>query len=182
MKSVKNLKWVPKEGLYQCVIPNGKVHIDMYIDGRNPEPITLNPGQEVELYERELRTLKRSEILEMGYLAPLFYYEKDKEGNTIQVSADGDPDNPNVINDDAIYMLVQKFKNAEMLIKHISEITSALTISRFKHACTLLDTPQSYLTAIDERLQEIADVDTKQMYSGRVSAQRKSLLTAKIER
>ena len=50
---LKRIKWMPKEGLYQCVIPDGAVHIDLFIDGRSATPVVLKAGDEVELYERE---------------------------------------------------------------------------------------------------------------------------------
>ena len=179
---IKRLRWNPKEGLYQTVLPNGVVHIDMFVDGRTPTPVTLSAGDEVELYERELRILKKSEILYMGYLAPIFYYEKDEDGNKIEIEATEDPDNFNVINDNLILVRVQTFKDAVELKDHLDKITSILTANRYLDACELLDTPKSYIDAITSRVQAINEEERSQMYSGNVDGKRKDFLTAKIEK
>jgi len=178
MDKLKQMKWEPKAGLYQCVIPNGKVHIDIFIDGRNPETRALDPRDEVELYERELRGLKRSEILIMGYLAPLFYFEKDSKGKEPRkVEATEDPDNPNVINDDLIYVKVQGFADAKEFTVHLNKINSILTVSRYKSACELLDKPQSYLLAANNRIEELNKTEMNQMYAGPIDAKRADFLT-----
>ena len=179
---LKKIKWMPKEGLYQCVIPDGVVHIDLFVDGRSATPVKLTSGDEVELYERELRILKKSEILYMGYLAPITYYVKDENGESKEIDASEDETNPNVINDDLILVKVQGFKDAEEFGKHLKKITSILTVNRFLSACGILDTPRSFITAAEERLKELNIEERNQMYSGDIDPKRKEFLTPKIEK
>jgi len=178
-KSVsENFKWAPKPGYYQCVIPNGQVHIDIYIDGRTPETATLVSGDEIELRERDIRGLRRSEILQKGYLAPLTYFEKDEEGNEVQVDATEDDSNPNVISDNFIFIKVQRMMGSAKAFKeHINKIDSFTTLQRFRTACVDLDTPQSFLNTIDDRIQHLQDAETKQLYVGPVDDRRKRFLS-----
>ena len=110
--SKDTFRWIPKPGIYQSVLTDGDIHIDVFIEGRAAEPVAVKPGQEIELYERELRPLRRSEILQMGLMAPLRYFEKDEEGKQVEVEAEMDCGNPNVISDDNILLKVQQFPDS----------------------------------------------------------------------
>lgn len=178
----KLINWTPKQGVYQCVLPAGQVHIDLYVDGRTPQAVSLSNGEEVELFAREIRTLKRSEILREGYLAPLTFFEEGEDGKVKEVEATEDPDNANVISDNHIYVKVQGFKSADDLSEHLQRITSILTANRFRQACVTLDTPQSYLTTVDNRIEELNKVSEDQMYAGPVDDKRKDFLTEKVKK
>ena len=177
-------KWVPKPGIYQCVVPSGTIHIDVYLDGRTPEPLALSFGDEVELWERELRTLRNSRIIQDGFLAPIEYFVSKEDGSDgyETVEAEEDCGNPNVISDDNIMIKVQSFSDSKKFKDHIDTITSKLTLDRFRSACKQLDTAQSYIDAIDSQMEAVEKLEREDMYAGPIDERRQNFLKGKITR
>lgn len=185
MNSTKFLSWFPRPGRYKSVLPNGKLHVDVYIDGREPQPVTLLPEEEVELYDKEIRAHRKSEILVYGYLAPVVYFDKDSDGNEIEVPAIEDEKNPNVISDDGLFLKLQSYTNADQFYSYLRTITSNITVYRYLYVAKLLDTPQSFVDKINQRLAEIEDEEHKQIFVGdpnKVDERRKRFLEEKIKR
>lgn len=175
--------WMPKPGIYQSVLPGGKLHIDTFPIDRNVEVVTLVKGQEVELRTKELRALKQSELLRLGYLAPIYHFEKDEEGNEIEVEVlEDDPINPNVVSDRAILLALQNVGSSDDFKKKVQTISSELTLVRYQKACHDLDTPSSYIKHINDRLKELEAQKAAEMRTGIVSDERRRLLTEKIHK
>jgi len=189
MKTVnRKLSWTPKPGRYQCVLPTGSVHIDLYIDGRVAEPAQLKLGEEVELHDKELRGLRKSRILTDGILAPIAYFKrdangylKDGDGNILEEPATEDSDNPNIISDDFIYEKVQLVDNSGDLLLTIGGVTSELTLARYRRVCEELDCPLSYMGVIDDQIEKVKELmdDSRK---GEIDPRRKELLTEKIKK
>lgn len=192
VKSNLEIGWTPKPGRYQCVIPDGKVHLDVFLadgDRTRPETVSLENGEEVELFEAELRILRKSEILKLGFLAPLTYFkrgakgfERNDDGKIIEIPATEDADNPNLISDDYIYVRIQSFKNVDEFKNHINKITSQVTLTRFYRACEALDTSQSYLTAVNNRIVEVSQKAEDERFVGDIDSNRQNLLTPKLDK
>lgn len=174
------VNWTPREGIYQCVLPKGTVHITLYPEGNTAIPTALTFGMEVELRNKEIRILKRSGILIDGILTPLRYFEKNEKGKEIEVDAGEDPLNPNLVSEGALYTKVQEMTNAVEFKELLDRITSELTIKRYGDACNLLDTPQSYTKAVEDRLFELKS--EKEENPETINEQRKKFLTPKISR
>ena len=187
----RRVSWVPRPGLYQCVLPAGTVHIDMFpAAGEQVTPVSLKFGDDIELHEKELRLLRTSEILLDGLLAPIAYfkckpngeYVRTAEGAIIKEDAFEDKDHPNLISDDNIFIKIQTMDNDTVFAVEIGGVTSEVTLNRYKKACEDLDTPLSYIKAIDEQLARIAKLEEEKRFDGEPEGARKSLLTERIKR
>lgn len=180
---MKFLQWFPKPGRYKSVLPNGKLHLDVFIDGREPHPVSLLPEEEVELYDKEIRILRKSEMMIYGYLAPVVYFEEGENGKVKEVVAIEDEKNPNVISDEGIILKIQSFNNSESFKEYLKTLTSNITVYRYMEVAKLLDTPQSFVKEIENRMEEIREEEHKQIFVGNpdtVDPRRKQFLTEKV--
>lgn len=179
------ITWSPQYGLYENVLPAGPIFVSVYVDGRNAEAVKLYPGEQVELYDKEMRELKKSPIMLFGYLAPIHYAKKNNQDEWIideESYAGEDPVNPNVIATNHIHVRSQEFEDIEQVKEHLNKLDSYVTLERFRVAFMDLDTPNSWIHAIDERAAEISEQNIKQRFVGMPSEVRKRFLTPQSEK
>lgn len=178
----KLLNWVPNCGRYENVLPAGTLHVDVYIDGRTPDTLSLRPGEEVDLHEPEIRALKKSGLLQKGYLAPTVWFIKGKDGQDTEVEATEDASNPNLVSTAYLNEKLSDMKDGKKFASYLSGITSVVTLNRIMKICNELDTPQSFIAAIQARLSELEEEDKAQVFSTTdIPEERKRLLTPKIK-
>lgn len=179
------LNWSPVIGRYRKVIP-GNVSIDLYLDGRVAEAHTLSTvGQEVELFQKEVRALKRSKILTHGWLIPVQEFILDEKGDVEkEVDFFEDVMNPNVVSDEAIAKKVKGFKSVKTLTDYIDRIDSLTTLERIYAEAVKQDLRQSYIREIETRIEKIRHEEVFGYYEQKmpIDERRQSLLTPKLKK
>lgn len=111
------------------------------------KPTGIPSGTVVKLNEDDLAGIIDSEIIKLGLLLPT---ESD-------LSVD-DSFNKNFYTDEAIERVLTQAEEeggAERIRELLSDVTSLVTVSRFLDIMKIMDSPQSFVSACEERLLAI---------------------------